>query len=95
MLLSDDCGRVRLDLIRVDPDHRGRGIGAAMLADLCEAADETGTALLLSVVPGTHIDEGRLTRWYAVAGFSLRGDLCFGDGRVYLRPPCPVPEFGL
>jgi GNAT superfamily N-acetyltransferase len=92
MLISDDCGHACLDLIRVDPDHRSRGLGAAMLADLCEAADATGTTLLLSVVPGAHIDEARLTRWYEASGFLLREDLCFADDRVHLRMPCLVPD---
>lgn len=48
---------------------RGRGRGSALLAELCQAADEAGITLVLLPAADDPGDEVRLRAWYARHGF--------------------------
>jgi len=48
---------------------RGRGRGSALLAAICQAADEAGITLVLLPLADDPGDEVRLRAWYARHGF--------------------------
>ncbi|MCW3784433.1 GNAT family N-acetyltransferase [Defluviimonas salinarum] len=83
-------GYLDLELIIVQKAHRGSGIGAEMIADLCAAADAEAVELLLSVVGASAKDDSRLVDWYGRKGFVEAPDLCFGDDYVMRRLPAPA-----
>jgi len=62
-------------------EHRGRGVGSAVLAELCNDADAAGLAIRLRVLSR----EPSLSRWYGRFGFHREGTS--GAHLVLVRPP--------
>jgi len=62
-------GEVYLFEIEVAVLWRGRGLGTALLAEVCRAADGAGVALTLLPASLTREGERRLRAWYRRHGF--------------------------
>ena len=67
--------------IAIPRQHRGLGIGSAVLEELCADADAAGVGIRLRVL--TH--EPALSRWYGRFGFCRIG--ASGAHLVLVRPP--------
>lgn len=79
-----------LFVLGVDPDFQGRGIGAALLRQLCARADAAGTAAYLET------DKPSSVRFYERHGFVVKDDItiaALGDLRTWtmLRPRAEQP----
>ena len=68
---TSESGSARLELLAVDPDHLGRGIGRALLDDAVEAASRRGYSVL-----ELHVRSGNTAaqKLYSSAGFSAYGN---------------------
>jgi ribosomal protein S18 acetylase RimI-like enzyme len=64
ILVAEAADHVHVVDLRVAAEHRGQGIGAAALAQLCADADQRGVALTLTVAA-----DNPARRLYARAGF--------------------------
>ena len=82
---------LELDVITTVSRHRSKGVGTAMLRDVCRVADQLGVSIRLTAVPvgdGGPSFEG-LVNWYRHAGFKPIGPMDFGL-RMGRRPRVPV-----
>ncbi len=72
-----------LDIIGVDPDFQGKGLGTAVMADIEHQSKTKGIAAVRTQIDWA--DHG-MTRFFASAGFSL------ASGRVIERDTSPLSE---
>jgi ribosomal protein S18 acetylase RimI-like enzyme len=59
--------------INVPKEHRGKGLGSAMLKRILADADEEGIDLYLVVYATGALDDEQLTEWYERYGFVSTG----------------------
>ena len=64
-----DVKQLRLDSICVDEAYRGRGIGKAMVEDLCAVAEKLGCS---SLILGVHPENTKAIAFYETCGFTVR-----------------------
>lgn len=57
--------------VHVEPEYRGRGEAAALMANVCLAADLAGKFLMVHVEPDNDspLDRETLAKWYGRLGF--------------------------
>lgn len=93
MMLAFTSYRASLDLLLVPKDLRGGGLGNAAMRDLTGAADASGAALTLMVMPMGRDgpDEATLIRLYSAHGFVLAGKAADGEPLMN-RAPRPAPR---
>ncbi len=84
--LDSEWGAAQITFL-VDPARRGVGIGNFILDRLEDEAAERGLNYIYNVVPDTHPDASRMTRWLTLRGFSPGT----GDLRRQVRSPKPTP----
>jgi GNAT superfamily N-acetyltransferase len=63
-----------LSVVGTDPDHRGKGVGAALLEPVLDRCDREGTGAYLESSKPENVP------WYERFGFAVTGDLTLPDG---------------
>jgi GNAT superfamily N-acetyltransferase len=85
---------LQVSMISVEPSERGKGVGAAAMADLCAVADEYGWQMSLTPDASMGSSKARLTDWYKSMGFRSNA----GRSRDYSMTDTmvrePVPKVG-
>lgn len=89
-------GRIDLDLIKVEPEARGRGLARKAMERVPALADRWSLPVRLQAIsladPGTGPDEEALLGWYRRLGFQDTGDRSVTGLTIVLRRPgaeCP------
>jgi GNAT superfamily N-acetyltransferase len=75
-LYADECVILRRLIVR--PDHRGRGIGAALMQDVFEQAAPKAVAWQTSVKNAAAL------QWFGRMGLSPQGEINRGDARDFI-----------
>lgn len=90
--VSDDSpGVVRIDLISVPEELRGRGCARDALGQIAQWADETATQMVLTATYGLGADITRLVHLYMTFGFTPTDLTPLGEVRMRRDPHALVP----
>lgn len=89
-------GVIRLDLLKVEPSRRGRGLGTSVMRDLLRLADTFGLPVSLYALSlpgeGHGPDQEALQLWYAGLGFADTGERSVMGLMEMRRAPATGPK---
>lgn len=82
---------IGLDLLKVEPELRGKGIGTRIMLDVLGIADRFGVPVRLQpycLAPdGDGLDQEGLESWYRSFGFVMTGHVSPTGQPIMIRPP--------
>jgi len=88
-------GVIDLDLLKVEPELRGKGIGTRIMLEVLDIADRFGVPIRLQpyclAENGDGLDQDSLEAWYRWFGFAMTGGVSPTGQPIMLRAPALSP----